>query len=163
MFKRILFMTMFAVILSVTSIANASPQSDLLSKYVDMRLSLDVGINRLDFDRAYRELYVATKKQESQMSPEEISKFNDVLKVYNDVSFMWGAYRDLYYASDLKNYLNDKYPDIYQSVQHDFWGQYDRRAVVRFLMGKSVEPQKALEKYFADKAKAEQEAKKTSE
>ena len=156
MFKRILFMTMFAVILSVTmntSVTSASPQSDLLSKYVDMRLSLDVGINRADYQRLYRELYIATKKSESQMSPEEYAKFDDVLKVYADLSTIWGSSDQYFYEKDIKEMFGDKYPDVSQKVWHDVWGKYEKMSIVQFIINKTDEPAKTLEKYFADKTK----------
>ena len=157
MFKRILFMTMLAVIMSVAttvmSIVYASPQSDLLGKYVDMRLSLDVGINRGDYQRLYRELYIATKKSESQMSPEEYAKFDDVLKVYADLSAIWGSSDQYFYEKDIKEMFGDKYPDVSQKVWHDVWGKYEKMSIVQFIINKTDEPAKTLEKYFADKAK----------
>ena len=167
MFKRILIMAMFAMIMSVTmnvtSIANASPQTDLLGKYKNLSISLEVGMNFLDFKRAYRQLYVDTRNLQSQMTNEEYAKFKDVLAVYADASTIWSSDRDIFFYSDIKDYIGDKYKDIPQVVRHDFWGQYERESIVRYLLGQSDTPQKALEKYFADKAKAEQEAKKTAE
>ena len=154
--KKFLLVMMLAIIMSVANNMNevhASPQSDLLGKYVDMRLSLDVGINRADYQRLYRELYIATKKSESQMSPEEYAKFDDVLKIYADLSAIWGSSDQYFYEKDIKEMFGDKYPDVSQEVWHDVWGKYEKMSIVQFIINKTDEPAKTLEKYFADKAK----------
>ena len=166
MFKRIMFMMMFALILSVTmntSVTSASPQTDLLSKYVDMRLSLDVGINRADYQRLYRELYIATKKSESQMPTEDYVMFNKAFVVYGDIATAWNAYGLVFYQRDFKNMFGDRYPEITSRVRCDLFGKYDKESILVFLFKQSDEPAKALEKYFADKAKETHETTKTPE
>ena len=83
--------TLLLGLMLICSIAVASPVDDLLSKYQDMRLGCEAGINRLDYSRNYRELYVATRKQENTIDKETYDKFYGVLMYYKDINSVWNC------------------------------------------------------------------------
>ena len=116
---------------------------DLLDKYQDMTYITTAGINRLDYDKEYRSLYVETQKTKDKISNDKFESFVTILDIYNDVKDIWqNHYPNIGY--DTRKYLQKKYPDIKTSVNADIFGDYDTKAVISYLWFKAEDKTKEL-------------------
>ena len=136
--------TLLLGLMLICSIAVASPVDDLLSKYQDMRLGCEAGINRLDYSRNYRELYVATRKQENTIDKETYDKFMSVLSYYEDAKTMWECDYDLIYKDD-RELLKNKYPTLRNDVYSDIFGNYGKTDMVNYIMKIADKRERELE------------------
>lgn len=58
---------------------------------------------KIDYDRQYSELYIATQKAKGKIPQETYDKFSSALKSYNNASIFQGKRYPVYYLSDVKD------------------------------------------------------------
>ena len=150
--KRIVvFMGLFMILLGGVCFADNNKSTELIDKYKDMRFSLEAGINKLDYQRQYRELYIATKKANGLIPQNEYFAFETTLGIYADINDAWDYQYDLYYPNDVKKAYKPKYPDVDQRAERDGLGRYSKESIVRFLFTKATEKTIALEEFIEKK------------
>ena len=151
--KLTVLMLMFLFLLGSVCFAENSKSIELLDKYKDMRLSLEAGINRLDYQKQYREVYIATKKAQGLIPENEYTAFENTLDVYTDIGNAWDYQYQIYFPNEVKQIYKFKYPDIEQCAQRDGLGRYSKESIVRFLFSKACEKTTALESFIEKKDK----------
>jgi hypothetical protein len=66
----------------------------LLGQYKDMKLNCEAGINYYDYSKLYRELYVATMKQQGNIDKVTFDKFITPLRYYEYAPTDWNKLYD---------------------------------------------------------------------
>jgi hypothetical protein len=128
-----------------TSVVYASDTTDLLEKYQEMQYSTEAGITKVDYDRKYRELYIATQKAQGKIPQGTYDKFSSALKSYNNAAKFWNFEYEVYYFSDVKDYIENP-TKFKEDTAKDVFGRYDRDCVVAYFFGEANDKTKALTK-----------------
>lgn len=150
------------LMVSVVSAESQDKTMELLDKYQDMRLSCEAGINKVDYEREYRDLYVATMKSEENIDKETYSKFHKILNYYDDAKTIWTISYDLCTQEDFDK-LNNKYPNISKEVYHDIFGGYGKIDVANYIVKIANTEEKQLEKFLKERTVEQQKQEKTAE
>ena len=135
--KRVLILMVMLVTLCLPSVIHAESNEAaqvLIGQYQDMRLNCEAGVNYYAFCDLYRSLYVATGKQQNNMDKVTYDKFMNILSYYEDAADIWDESGDSVEDRDFKT-LNNKYPNIETCLFSWSCREYNKKAVVRHIMG----------------------------
>jgi len=95
--KRMLILMVMLVTLCMSSVVHAESNEAaqvLLGQYKDMKLNCEAGINYYDYSKLYRELYVATMKQQGNIDKVTFDKFITPLRYYEYAPTDWNKLYD---------------------------------------------------------------------
>lgn len=105
---------------------------DLLEKYQEMQYSTEAGITKVDYDRQYRDLYIATQKAQGKIPQETYDKFSGALKSYDNASTIWNAAGQVFKFKEIQQYLDN--PGHFRvSMVGDVFGRYYKSDIVQYL------------------------------
>jgi hypothetical protein len=144
--RRIVIITCLLMLCFGTSVAS-DVTTDLLEKYVNMTYNTDAGINRLDYGKEYRILYVETQKAKDKLDAQTYESFNEILMMYNDAKYVCQEHYPVV-NYDAKSDLQKKYPEIKTKVTQDIWGNYDTRDVMSYIWVEADKKTKELQKKY---------------
>lgn len=136
-----------------TSVVNAADvTADLLEKYQDMQYSTEAGITKVDYDRKYRELYIATQKAQGKIPQETYDKFSSALRSYDNASTIWNTPGQMFRFNEVKPYVDE--PEYFKvSMVNDVFGRYYKDDIVQYLFRESNDKTRALTKEIQKESK----------
>jgi len=148
--RRIVVITCLLMLCFGTCIANATETTDLLEKYQEMQYSTEAGITKVDYDRQYRELYIATQKALDKIPKETYDKFSSALKSYNNASTIWNFSGQVFRFSEIKQYIEE--PGYFKvSMVNDVFGRYYKEDIVQYLFREANDKTKKLSEELKSK------------
>ena len=147
------------LMVSVVSAESHDKTMELLDKYQDMRLSCEAGMNKVDYERKYRDLYIATMKLANTLDLESLGRFIRALECYEDAKDIWGYRNEWFYEQNLPQ-LHNEYPKAKKEVYRDAVGQFYRPSYVEYVIGVANIFEKDLEEKIKEK---QQKQEKTAE
>jgi len=109
--KRMLILMVMLVTLCLPSVVHAESNEAaqvLIGQYQDMKLNCEAGINYYDYSKLYRELYVATMKQQGNIDKVTFDKFRFTANCYQTAMGYWDKRYDSLSINnyEVKTWLN---------------------------------------------------------